>query len=132
MKSTVTRVFLGAERPEMGCEPLDVEQHSPDPLQFPDQSDEGDLRRIRLSVEHGFASEESVDVDAVETADKFTGFDVPGLDAVGPSESMEFGICHVNLISDPAAVSIWAGALAHDLFERGIYSHLVAAQRPSQ
>ena len=82
----------------MGCEPLDVEQHGPDPLQFRNKSDKGDLRCVGLSVEHGFASEESIDVDAVEATHKLAGLDVPSLDTVGPTESMEFGIRHVNLV----------------------------------
>lgn len=116
----------------MGRKPLDVKQYGPDPLQFPYQSDEGDLRCIRLPVEHGLTGEESVDVDAIEATDKFAGLDVPGLNAVCPAESMEFGVRLVNLVGDPTAVSIRAGALAHDLFERGIDPHLVAAQRSPQ
>ena len=76
----------------------------------------GDFGGVALAMEHGFASEESADGDAVKSADELGC--VPSFDGVGVSELVQVFVGEDEFLGDPAVFAVGAaGAVADDLAE---------------
>jgi hypothetical protein len=113
--------------------PLDVEEAIDAVLpQQIDEPHERHLGGVPPAVEHRLAREEPSDRDPVEAAGERPVVERPGLDAVGPPESVEPAVGVADLRCDPAVGTVGLGAGLDHLVEGGVDPDLEAATRRSQ
>lgn len=92
-----------------------------------DEIGEGEFRRVRAMVKHGFAEESGPDREPVESPDQFAI--AIGFEGMGDAEALEFHVGADHVVGDPGAVLTGArlrGAGANDSVEIRIDAELEA------
>ena len=102
---------------------MDVEEGKPALAQPLREVEEGDLGGIADAMEHGFAREESPDMNAIDAAHEF--LTEPAFDAVGMASPMQFAISGNEFRADPTAGAFWSrgGAGLHHLLEGEVHRY---------
>src|SRR3954464_12739327 len=114
----------------MWCRPLHIEQRCTGGDEPIDETHEGDLRGVGRVAEHGLAGGQLVDPHTVETTDEMTV--EMCLEAVHPTQVVEFLVGVDELRRDPSMWSARVAAALHHFAKPGVHAHLVSAAAPTQ